>query len=557
MDIHPALNMKLLRQLAGRALLILLIVAGCATPPPKPTPAPMLNPSLLEEQTNVTGSGVPNGTVEVLLDGTPVAKGTVTAKGTFDLEVPALALDQVVTATQTITGQTSALSPSVIVERAPLTQIEINPGLPMTIEQGQTLSFTAKGLFSNGGTEDPLPGITWSIEHPTVATIDADGTVTGIDAGTTTIQASREGVQSAHATLTVQPQSPMVTSTLKAGDTIVAGSADPLARIQLLKNGVPLDTQVLANPQGQWQASDLPMLTEHDQVTSTQMINNVQSAPSEVVKVLPNNPPAFDSLSDQTVRLGETLSMNLTATDPDGDELTFQATAQPMPANSKLDKTTGLLTFTPAADQVGAITLAFQVSDGYSAQEKTINIDVVLPKNVLVLLGNPDGTVGMIHVTSAGGTQILDQAGQAITLGSPKEPPTEPFMLKDEEIQNSFKHALEAKPEDPLKFILYFESDTTKLSPRSLQQFQEILASIASREIPDISVIGHTDRTASDEYNHQLSLRRANAIRDIILTGSIDPQRVEVTAHGENDPVVETADNVSEPMNRRVEIIIR
>jgi outer membrane protein OmpA-like peptidoglycan-associated protein len=87
---------------------------------------------------------------------------------------------------------------------------------------------------------------------------------------------------------------------------------------------------------------------------------------------------------------------------------------------------------------------------------------------------------------------------------------------------------LEAKPEDPLKFILYFESDTTKLSPDSKQQLPEILSIITSRTTPDIGVIGHTDRTASDEYNHQLSMRRAITIRDTIVTGGIDPHVLEV-----------------------------
>lgn len=543
-----------------KVLILTLVVAGCATPPKPtitPTPIPLLAPSLLEGQTTVTGSGVPNATVEVLLDGIPLANGTVTAKGIFDLEVPALALDQVVTATQTITGQTSPPSPSVIVKRAALTQIEINPRLPMIIEQGQTLSFTATGIFSNDKTEDPLSRITWSIENPTIATVNTEGLATGIEAGSTTIQASREGVQSSKTTIKVKPVPPVITTALNAGDTRVAGTAEPSANIKIIINEIPLKTQILADAQGQWQVNNLPSLNEDDQVTSTQTVNSAQSKPTEVVEVLPNNPPTFNSLSDQKIRLGETLSMKLTATDPDGDELQYQAIPQSLPANSKLDTTTGLFTFTPAADQVGTVTLPFQVSDGYSVKGKTINIDVILPKNVVVLLDNPDGTIGSIQVFNAGKTNILNKAGQAIWLTRIDGPPTEPFIPKAEDIREAFKDALKAKPEDPLKFILYFETDTTKLSPESQQQLPEILSIITSRTAPDIGVIGHTDRTASDEYNHQLSISRATTIRDTIVTGGIDPHVLEITAHGENDPLVETADNISEPLNRRVEIIIR
>ena len=43
----------------------------------------------------------------------------------------------------------------------------------------------------------------------------------------------------------------------------------------------------------------------------------------------------------------------------------------------------------------------------------------------------------------------------------------------------------------------------------------------------------------------------------MIVAGGIDSKMVEVTGHGENNPLVDTADNVSEPLNRRVEIVVR
>ena len=186
MVISSTLNVTLLRQLTGSVLFFLLIVIGCATPPKTtlaPLPIPILNQSLLEGHTTITGSGMPNGTINVFLDGIPVTKGTTTANGTFDLQVSPLTAKQIVTATQTVAGQTSSHSLPVHVRRATLTQIEIHPVLPIPIDQGQTLAFTAGGLFSNGKTVTSLPGIMWSIEDPTVATIDSEGTVTGIKGG--------------------------------------------------------------------------------------------------------------------------------------------------------------------------------------------------------------------------------------------------------------------------------------------------------------------------------------------------------------------------------------
>ena len=325
-------------------------------------------------------------------------------------------------------------------------------------------------------------------------------------------------------------------------------------------NGTPLDRTAQADFQGKWQVSDLPSLKENDQVTAMQMINNVQSEPSEVVKVLPNSPPIFNPIAEQTVVVGETLNITLNAMDPEGDELSFKAIDKPLPANSHLDTRTGLFSFTPSTDQVGEFTLTFKVSDGYAFQQKTITVKVTLPTSLVVLLDNPDGTVGMIQVANAVGAQTLDKAGQAIGLGSPDQAPAEPFMLNDEDIREAFKDALEAKPDEPLKYLLYFEKEI-QLSSVSEEKLPEIISAITSRAVPNIGIIGHSDRAGSDEYNYQLSLSRARALTltavyDIFVAKGIDPQLMEVTSHGENDPIVQTPDGVSEPLNRRVEIII-
>ena len=535
------------------------ITSGSATLTVQPLP-PVLLSTLKGGDTSVAGTAEPTAQIQLHKNGVPLGPPVqADTQGQWHVQdLPMLTEADQVTSTQLVNAISSVTSTPIVVGPAVLTQIALAPAPTLTVERGTTHHFTATGTFSNGRVEAPLAAVTWSSATPTVATIDEDGTATGIHAGTTTIQATRAGITSGSATLTVQPLPPVVASSLKAGDIIIAGSADPSANIQLHKNGVPLGPLVQADAQGQWQVQDLPMLTEADQVTSTQTINSVQSAPSTVVQVLPNHPPVFDSLSDQKVQLGKTLRLNLSATDPDGDALTFLAAPQPLPANSEWDTATGLFTFTPSGDQVGAIPpLTFQVSDGYSVQGKSVKIEVVLPKDVIILLGNSDGSVGMINVTSAGETLVLDQSGQAVTVGSSEEPPNEPFMIKEKDIRDIFQEALEATPEKPLKFILYFNTNTTELSPESQQQLPEIIKIITGRTAPDIGIIGHTDRTASDKYNHQLSMRRATTIRDTIVTGGIDSHLLEVTGHGENNPLVETADDVSEPLNRRVEIIVR
>jgi outer membrane protein OmpA-like peptidoglycan-associated protein len=329
----------------------------------------------------------------------------------------------------------------------------------------------------------------------------------------------------------------------------------PGATLQLFINGEPRGPRIQADAQGAWHIEGLTPFKGNDQLTSTQIINAIPSGPSSAVAVSPNSPPFLNPIGDQKVNIGKTLTILLNATDPDGDALTFSSI--PLPAHSTFTQETGLFTFTPSEEQVGTTTLTFTVSDGLFVHAETVTITVSVSRNLFILLDNPDGTVGEIEVANPQGNQILDQANQGVGLDNSHESPSEPFTLPAAEIEEIFQDAIDAKPEPPLKFTLYFVMGTTKLDMKSIQVLQEALSAIANRTAPDIEVIGHTDRTASDEFNNRLSTERAKVIRDTLLATGIDPQAIQVSGHGENNPLVKTPDGVAEPLNRRVEIMIR
>jgi outer membrane protein OmpA-like peptidoglycan-associated protein len=69
--------------------------------------------------------------------------------------------------------------------------------------------------------------------------------------------------------------------------------------------------------------------------------------------------------------------------------------------------------------------------------------------------------------------------------------------------------------------------------------------------------VGHTDRVGTRENNFRLGLERAKLIQKLLISKGIDPNIISVASHGEDNPLVKTDDEVPEPRNRRVEIIIR
>jgi len=118
-------------------------------------------------------------------------------------------------------------------------------------------------------------------------------------------------------------------------------------------------------------------------------------------------------------------------------------------------------------------------------------------------------------------------------------------------------YALSAQPPLPVHYILYFDSGSTKLIAESHKLIPEVIRTIRERNSNDVSVVGHSDTTGTRELNLDLSLKRAQAVSQLIIAAGIDPSSLEITSHGKDNPLIPTGDNVDEPRNRRVEITVR
>lgn len=71
------------------------------------------------------------------------------------------------------------------------------------------------------------------------------------------------------------------------------------------------------------------------------------------------------------------------------------------------------------------------------------------------------------------------------------------------------------------------------------------------------SVVGHTDRAGSNAYNDGLSMRRAQAVADLMESLGINRSQMRISAEGETNPRVPTADGIRSPENRRVEVTVQ
>ena len=171
----------------------------------------------------------------------------------------------------------------------------------------------------------------------------------------------------------------------------------------------------------------------------------------------------------------------------------------------------------------------------------------------ITLLESPDGTVGQVVVHGALGDQQITQARYAAPLdGSAAAAPVD-----EAQFQRDFSQAMAARPALPEHFILYFETGGTRLTPESQALVPAILASAAGRATVDVSVIGHSDTVGTPEVNAAISLKRAQAIAELIQSRGLKVDALTVESHGSSNLLVPTPDQTPEPRNRRVEISIR
>jgi len=69
-----------------------------------------------------------------------------------------------------------------------------------------------------------------------------------------------------------------------------------------------------------------------------------------------------------------------------------------------------------------------------------------------------------------------------------------------------------------------------------------------------ILITGHTDASGNEPWNRALSLRRASAVGDYIVTGGISRERLEVSGVGSDEPVADDNTRYGRSLNRRIEI---
>jgi outer membrane protein OmpA-like peptidoglycan-associated protein len=101
-----------------------------------------------------------------------------------------------------------------------------------------------------------------------------------------------------------------------------------------------------------------------------------------------------------------------------------------------------------------------------------------------------------------------------------------------------------------------FDFDRSELKPGGQRAVAELARFLDEYPERNVMIEGFTDSVGSEEYNQNLSLRRANSVRRALIDRGISSNRIETVGYGVRYPVASNQTESGRQQNRRVEVII-
>lgn len=141
---------------------------------------------------------------------------------------------------------------------------------------------------------------------------------------------------------------------------------------------------------------------------------------------------------------------------------------------------------------------------------------------------------------------------------------SERYTIAEETPYNEYRQDFPLEQLEQLKtggsFVvnnIFFDYNEATLSATSKPELERVIALMQERPTLSLEIHGHTDNVGSASYNVKLSLRRAEAVRDyLVTTGGISADRLRVRGFGFTKPVATNKTEEGRHQNRRSEFTV-
>lgn len=104
---------------------------------------------------------------------------------------------------------------------------------------------------------------------------------------------------------------------------------------------------------------------------------------------------------------------------------------------------------------------------------------------------------------------------------------------------------------------ILFDSGKSAIKPGAKSMLKRIAAQLSGESSMKVTVEGHTDNVGGTDKNQALSEKRADAVRDYLVSAGVSADRITAIGHGESSPVATNKTAAGRQQNRRVELVIQ
>jgi OOP family OmpA-OmpF porin len=101
---------------------------------------------------------------------------------------------------------------------------------------------------------------------------------------------------------------------------------------------------------------------------------------------------------------------------------------------------------------------------------------------------------------------------------------------------------------------VFFDFDKSDLKPESKAKLDDLAGKVKAINLEVVIAVGHADSIGTDEYNQKLSVRRAESVKNYLVSKGLEKNRVYTEGKGEKQPVADNRTSAGRAKNRRVEI---
>lgn len=107
------------------------------------------------------------------------------------------------------------------------------------------------------------------------------------------------------------------------------------------------------------------------------------------------------------------------------------------------------------------------------------------------------------------------------------------------------------QPQPKVLFAVHFVFGTAQLSAADKQVLQDLLPELRKQRL---TIVGHTDSVGPQDFNDWLALRRAQSVKNHLVTLGLDPERIRVVGRGKCCYLQANNTALGRAANRRAEI---